>query len=43
MDSSVKIGTRKRQIVGWRQAERRVAENRSRQRTPPAPQPKREP
>ena len=40
MDSAVK--TRKRVVVGWRQVARRVSENRSRQRTPPPPQPKRE-
>jgi len=37
METTAKTGTRKRHIVGWRQVARRVSENRSRQRTPPAP------
>lgn len=42
MEATFKAGIRKRSIVGWRQAARRVAENRSRQRPPPPPQSKRE-
>jgi hypothetical protein len=37
MDPIAKTGPRKRHVVGWRQVARRVSENRSRQRTPPAP------
>ena len=37
MESLAKVGPRKRQVVGWRALARRVAENRSRQRTPPVP------
>ena len=37
MEPIAKGGPRKRQVVGWRQVARRVSENRSRQRTPPAP------
>ena len=43
MDSSVKSQPRKRQIVGWRQLARQVADIRSRQRTAPPPQTKRAP
>jgi hypothetical protein len=42
MDMSAKVVPRKRVIVGWRQTARRVAEIRSRQRTAPAPQAKRD-
>lgn len=41
MDLSGKAEPRKRQIVGWREVRRRIAQNRLRHRTP-APLPKRE-
>lgn len=43
MDPSAKTEPRKRQIVGWRELRRRIADIRSRQRTPAVPQPKRAP
>ena len=41
MDPTFKVLPRKRVIVGWRQAARRVAEIRARQRPAPAQLPKR--
>jgi hypothetical protein len=37
LEPIAKAGLRKRHVVGWRQVARRISENRSRQRTPPAP------
>jgi hypothetical protein len=37
MDPIGKVVSRKRSVVGWRQAARRVTENRTKHRTPPPP------
>lgn len=42
IDTSAKPELRKRQVVGWRQVARRIAENRARQRARPPQVPKRE-